>query len=231
MTDIGNTESRCSIDTPDVRNVLDRLHAQWERQKFGLAKVGAGWALDWLLQRKPSTEEEARRFKDFLIPLGPESGRFCYLVGRSLGAQRIVEFGTSFGVSTLYLAAAVKDNGGGLVIGSEIEPGKVQRARAHLSESGLDAFAEVREGDALETLTDPGAPVDLVLLDGWKDLYIPVLDLLTPHLRPGAVVLADNIKTFRKALAPYVAYVSDQRNGFDSVTLPIGEGIQYAVRI
>jgi len=73
--------------------------------------------------------------------------------------------------------------------------------------------------------------VDMLLLDGWKDLYVPVLEMLTPHLRPGAVVLGDNIKTFPKALAPYVAHVSRTENGFQSVTLPIGEGTEYSVRL
>jgi len=72
--------------------------------------------------------------------------------------------------------------------------------------------------------------VDFVLLDGWKDLYLPVLDLLRPKLRPGAVVFADNIFTFRKALAPYVAFVTDRRNGFESTTLPLGHGLEYSVR-
>jgi predicted O-methyltransferase YrrM len=88
--------------------------------------------------------------------------------------------------------------------------------------------AEVRLGDALETLQEVPEPVDLVFLDGWKDLYLPVLKLLEPRLRPGAVVLADNIHTFRKALRPYVEYVQSGENGFESTTLSISDGLEYS---
>ena len=111
-------------------------------------------------------------------------GRFLYLVARSLGAKRIVEFGTSFGISTLYAAAAARDEGG-QVIGSELEPSKQRAATAHLAEAGLASFAEVRLGDARETLRDVPGPIDLVLLDGWKELYLPMLQMLAPKLRPG----------------------------------------------
>jgi predicted O-methyltransferase YrrM len=74
-------------------------------------------------------------------------------------------------------------------------------------------------------------PIDLLLLDGWKEMYLPMLQMLAPKLRPGAVVLADNIKTFRRALAPYLAYVQSGRNQFASVTLPVADGFEYSVRL
>ena len=115
--------------------------------------------------------------------------------------------------------------------GSELEPGKVATARRNLEEAGLSPFVEYREGDAQETLKDPGGTVDMVLLDGFKQLYLSILKMLTPGLRQGAVVLADNIFTFRWALAPYVAYVQDPSNGFRSVTLFLGDGMEYTVRL
>jgi predicted O-methyltransferase YrrM len=125
----------------------------------------------------------------------------------------------------------VRDNGGGVVIGSEFEPGKIIQARAHIEEAGLSEFVEIREGDALETLADPGVSVDMVLLDGMKELYLPIAEMLTPHLRRGAVVLADNILSFRKALAPYCAHMREAANGFQSVTLYLGDGTEYSVRL
>ncbi len=220
-----------SLHAPEVRAVLDRLHAEAAQQKAQFIKVVLAMGKDKLLRRKPSVEEQARRFKDLFIPLTPDTGTFAYLVARSINARRIVEFGTSFGISTIYLAAAVRDNGGGLVIGSEIEPGKIARARTNIAEAGLSKFVEIRAGDAQATLRDPGGAVDLVLLDGWKDLYLPIIQMLAPHLRPNAVVLADNIKTFPQELAPYIAWMKDQRNGFDSVTLPLGAGTEYSVRL
>ena len=219
-----------SLDDPKLRAVLDRLHAAARGDvKFFLTHIPL-LARMLLGRQAPSPAELSHRFRDVFIPISREQGRFLYLVARSLRAKRIVEFGTSFGISTLYAAAAARDEGG-QVIGSELEPGKQRAATVHLAEAGLASVAEVRLGDARETLRDVPGPIDLVLLDGWKELYLPMLQLLTPKLRPGAVVLADNIKTFRRALAPYVHYVQSGRNGFSSVTLPLADGFEYSVRL
>lgn len=125
----------------------------------------------------------------------------------------------------------MRDNAGRFV-GSDIHPNKVAGARRNIEEAGLSAFSEVREGDALQTFGDLAAPVDLVLLDGWKDLYLPMLDLLKPKLRRGSVVIADNIRHrffVRKTMARYVAYMHDPASGFRSTTLPLGAGIEYSV--
>jgi predicted O-methyltransferase YrrM len=187
--------------------------------------------LDRLAKRRRSIAEEADQIKDLYLCLSPKQGTLAYMAARSLRARRVVEFGTSFGVSTIYLAAAVRDNGGGVVIGSEIEPCKIAKARGHIEEAGLSDQVEIREGDACETLRDPGGPVDMVLLDGMKALYLPIVEMLKPHLRKGAVVLADNILSYRKALAPYSAHMRDIANGFQSVTLFLGDGTEYSVRI
>jgi predicted O-methyltransferase YrrM len=163
------------------------------------------------------------------LPVSRAQGNMLYLIARSLDARRIVEFGTSFGVSTLYLAGALKDNGGGVVIGSELEPSKHAAACENLREAGLDAFADVRLGDAMETLATVEAPIDMVLLDGWKDSYLPVLKLLKPKLRKRAVVLADNIFTFKGTLRRYVDYMQSAENGFVSTTLDISDGFELSV--
>src|SRR5580698_8698923 len=121
--------------------------------------------------------------KDIHMAVSPETGRLLYMLARNSGARAVVEFGTSFGISTLHLAAALKDNGGGRVIGSEFEPTKVARARENLRAAGLDDLADIREGDALETLArDLPRAIDLVLLDGAKSLYPKVLSLLEANL-------------------------------------------------
>jgi predicted O-methyltransferase YrrM len=107
-----------------------------------------------------------------------------------------------------------------------------EKARRNLDEAGLSAFSEVREGDAMQTLGDLAAPIDFLFLDGWKDLYLPVLDLLKPKLRKGSVVVADNIlfpPMFKKTMKRYVTYMHDPANGFQSTTLPLGAGIEYSV--
>lgn len=162
------------------------------------------------------------------LSVTPAYGRFLYAIARAAKAKRIVEFGSSMGISTIYLAAALCDNGGGTLIGSELEPTKVTRAKGHIEAAGLADLVDIREGDALETLKDVGGEVDLALIDGAWSLYLPVLKLIEPRLRTGAVVLAEN------AFAQdYLDYVRDPVNGYIAQTLPIdeGRGNEFAVRV
>ncbi len=219
----------CSLDSAPVAPVLERLHREARRDVFRFPLVAAGEAVARLTGRGGSAEGMAERFKNLRIPLGPDAGRFAYAVGRTIGAKNVVEFGTSFGISTIYLAAAVRDNGGGRVIGTELAESKWRAARSNLAEAGLADLVDVRLGDAMKTLAEVPSPLDLVLLDGWKDLYLDVLRLVEPTLRPGAVVLADNVNMFKKALAPYLRYVKTESGRYVSTTLPIGTGLEYSV--
>ncbi|MFG6110603.1 O-methyltransferase [Stenotrophomonas nematodicola] len=166
------------------------------------------------------------RLKDLWLPVSRETGTLLYMLARSRGARAIVEFGTSFGISTLHLAAALRDNGGGRLISSEFEPGKVQRAREHLRTGGLEDLVEIREGDALQTLReDLPASIDLVLLDGAKALYGDILDLLESHLAPGALIVADNADD-----APdYLARVRAPGSGYLSVA--VGDDVELSMRL
>ncbi len=166
--------------------------------------------------------------KDVYLAVEPAMGRFLYLAAKSMGGGTFVEFGTSFGISTIYLAAAAKETGG-RVVGSEMEPAKAARAETNLKEAGLAEYAEIRVGDALETLKGLEGPVDLLFLDGWKDLYIPVLETMLPVLRPGALVLADNINTFPEELAPYMDAVNAPGGPFRSTLVPFASGLACSV--
>ncbi len=220
-----------TLDDPRVASLLARLHAEARGDVRYFLRAVPGMALALLRGHAP-LEALKPHLKDAFIPVEPAAGRFLYVVARAIGARRIVEFGTSFGISTIYLAAAVRDNGGGEVIGTELEPSKRARALANLAEAGLADIVDVRLGDAMQTLArDVAEPVDLLFLDGWKDLYIEVLELVTPRLRPGALVLADNVRTFKKALAPFVARVRSGSHGFASTTLPFASGLEVAVRL
>ncbi|MFC4311913.1 O-methyltransferase [Steroidobacter flavus] len=151
----------------------------------------------------------------------PEFGHFLYQCARARKATLIVEFGTSMGISTIHLAAALRDMGGGRLIGTELEPSKVARARANLEAAGLADLVELREGDARQTLQDVDGDIDLLLLDGAFTLYLPVLKQLEPRLKTGAIILAEN--AFEQA-GGYLPYVRDPANGYLSLTLPINEG-------
>lgn len=166
------------------------------------------------------------RVKDAHLAVSPETGRLLYMLARSTSARHIVEFGTSFGLSTLHLAAALRDNGGGKLIGSEFEPTKVVAARANIAAAGLDDLVEIREGDALETLArDLPTEIDLVLLDGAKGLYPEILALVEPRLRRGALILADNV-----TWSPdYLARIRSADQGY--LSLPVSEDIELSMRI
>jgi predicted O-methyltransferase YrrM len=184
----------------------------------------------------PGSDDDMSFVRDKLVALDPEKCDLCYLLCRSLRATRVVEFGTSFGVSTIYLAAAVRDNvrdygGQGIVIGTEIEPTKAEIARQNLSDAGLSDFVDIRLGDATKSLENAGGPVDFLLLDSWIPLVRPVIDVVAPQLRAGAIVLCDNVEMFEREYHDYTSLVRNPENGFRSVLLSHQGGIEMSVKL
>jgi predicted O-methyltransferase YrrM len=219
------------LDDSRVQGLVDRLHARSRAQDAELARYFSARAergdLDW-----NRFDDDANRFlSDKLVALEPDKAEFCYLTARSLRARRIVEVGTSFGVSTLYLAAAVRDNGGGTVIATEQEAAKAAAARAHLTEAGLEELVDLREGDLRETLKTLAGPVDFVLMDVWTEMVRPAIELIAPHLRPGAVVVCDNTRQSEDGYRDYFAFVRDPARGFRTATLPFEGGLEFTVKV
>jgi len=169
-------------------------------------------------------------FADKLVALERDKAEFCYVLCRAMGARRIVELGTSFGVSTLYLAAAVRDNGGGIVIGTENEPQKVAAARTNFTAAGLSDLIDLREGDVRETLKDVAAPIDFVLFDIWADAVRPALELLLPRLRMGSVVCADNTGGRPLGYKALFEVLDDPSHGFHTITVPFKGGFEISVK-
>lgn len=212
---------------PVVQGVLERLHTLADAQDDAIihrVRNGAAW-------KSATSGEKAVMLCDALLPISRDTGRFLYGVARSISAKRIVEFGTSYGVSTIYFAASLHDNGGGRVIGSELESSKIAKATQNLVEAGLSEFVEIRAGDAMQTLRHTDGTIDLLFLDGWKELSLDVLHLVSANLRRGSVVLADDLNLFPDLLGPYLDHVRNPANGFVSVALPLGDGIEYSVRL
>jgi predicted O-methyltransferase YrrM len=199
-----------------ARAVLRRLHGEASREYLSLLWKFLPYWIPMFSGKKLRWDRLQRRHDDDYLATSPGGGMHCYLLARAIGAKRIVEFGTSFGVSTIWLALAVRDNGGGTVIGTEYIPAKAAKARSNIAEAGLADFVEVREGNALETLRDLEAPVDFLLSDGFPQYALPVLELVAPKMRQGAIVLNHNALAMKGDHADYVAYVRDPANGFVS---------------
>jgi len=223
------------LNDPRLEALLDRLHAQSSGQNEAVMSYFMTRAQEGTLDWSGFDEGMHRFMSDKLIALDRDKAELCYQLCRALRAKRVVEAGTSFGVSTLYLAAAVRDNvrsdgGTGLVIGTEHEPEKAKAARAHFAAAGLPGFIELREGDLRETLKDVAGPVDFMLIDIWTPMARPAIELVAPALRPGAIVVCDNTTQFRDAYRDYFEFVNDRKNGLRTVTLPFEGGFELTVR-
>jgi len=168
-----------------------------------------------------TVQERADAMSEFYIPVTPQAGRLLYALVRATKPATIVEFGMSFGISALHLAAAVRDNGAGRVITTEISDTKIAAAKQTFTDTGLDDLITVLEGDALTTLAEVNGPVDFVLLDGWKELYLPVIKLLEPKLSPGALVIADNTES--ADARTYLDYVHGSESGYVSFNFAVRE--------
>jgi predicted O-methyltransferase YrrM len=205
---------------PRVLRVLDGMHREAQSNDPPL------------LARAKSMQgaERAALLDRAFIPVSPDAGRFLYTLARGCAPGTTVEFGTSFGISTIYLAAAVRDRGEGIVVTTELSTAKAERAREYIREAGLSDMVDLRVGNAVETLQGLDRDISMVFLDGWKDLYLPVLHRLEPVLRPGALVAADDLDLFPEVLKPYLDYVRDPANGYVSAVVPIGDAMELSVR-
>ncbi|HTB66388.1 MAG TPA: class I SAM-dependent methyltransferase [Steroidobacteraceae bacterium] len=216
-----------TLTTPPLAPLLARLSADAAasteklRQERAKAPADAGA----LGPRSGDYRTYYARMKEYHLAVSPQTGTLLYMLARGSAARTVVEFGTSFGISTLHIAAALKDNGGGRLITTEFEPSKIAHARNNLRAANLQEFVEIREGDALETLARDIPPIDLVLLDGAKPLYLKVLNLLEPHLRSGAMLVADNADWCPE----YLERVRTAANGYLSV--PFGADVELSMRL
>jgi predicted O-methyltransferase YrrM len=220
------------LNDPKLEALLDRLHKQSDAQADETAAFMADPEHERTFDTKKLSDDVHQFLSDKMVALDRDKAEFCYLLCRSLGAGRIVEAGTSFGVSTLYLAAAVRDNEveEGVVIGTEYEPEKAKIAHANFKEAELEPFIELREGDLRQTLQDVGGPVDFMLIDIWE-IGLSALKLVAPSLRRGAIVVADNTATDSNYYRKYFQFVNDPNNRLRTMTVPFDGGFELTVRI
>jgi predicted O-methyltransferase YrrM len=223
------------LNDPRLERLLNRLHERSDGQTAAIREHRA--------ERDKAgrpLEEQASLTKTFLADklyaLDRDKAEFCYRLCRAIDARRVVELGTSYGVSTLYLAAAVRDNirasgGSGVVIATEYEREKARAAREHFDEAGLSSFIDLREGDLRETLRRIDGPIDFILSDIWIPMVRPALELTVPHLRPRAVIITDNTEIDRSAYADFFAFINDPAQRFTTMTLPFSGGLEMSVRL
>ena len=187
------------VRMPLVDPVIERVLAEFERR----------------------AEEEQRRISspdanldDLLLSVGRPAGIMLYLLATGAHSKRILELGSSYGYSTVWLAAAARA-AGGKVLSLELRENKIEHARQALTRAGLSSRVEFHAGDCLDTLRSLTGPFDFVLLDVWKDLYVPCFELVHPKLAPGGIIAADNM------LLPESA-----AGDLDSVLIDVGNGIE-----
>lgn len=220
------------LNDSKLEALLEQLHSQSSAQAADTEAFVRRKAQAGSVDAKYFDAETHRFFADKMVALDRNKALFCYQLCRALRATRVVEAGTSFGVSTLYLAAAVRANqiADGVVIATEYEPHKARLARANFRAAALEAFIDLREGDLRETLKNIGGPVDFMLIDIWE-VALPALQLVAPRLRPGAVVVCDNTGLHPDYYQDYFAFVNDPANQLATMTLPFDGGLELTVRV
>ncbi|GAA4441229.1 O-methyltransferase [Bremerella cremea] len=217
----------CTITSPRIQRLLNDLYADAEKSPLSPRAGGP---------QPPyprGSRELFHALRHVYMAIGPEFGKLLYTLVRTSRSRNIVEFGTSMGISTIFLAAGLQDNGGGQLITTEFEPEKITRARQNLSDAGLVELVQFRIGDAYETLqNDMPQSVDFLFLDGAKEMYLDVLKVVEPHLRPGAIIAADN--TDHDGIETYLSYVRNPAHGYASSAIqttrdghPSGHEISY----
>jgi predicted O-methyltransferase YrrM len=214
------------LSSPRVAQVLDRLFSEANASEPAMNAVVAETDVSAMITSRTGYREFYALLKEIPLPVSRETGTLLYSLARATRAKAVLEFGASFGVSTIYLAAALCENGGGRVITTEFEASKVERARKNLTEAGLIDLVEIREDDALQTLArDLPETLDVVLLDGAKALYPDILALVESRLHSGSLVLADDARHCAD-------FVSRMREAVDSyVSVPLAGDLELAMRL
>lgn len=225
--------------TPDLFKVLDDPKAEAVLANLYKAALKQGWTMVFhflpkafkLLGKGIDWKTENEKFyDDKYVPIVPAQGTFLYMQARALNAKNILEFGTSYGISTIYLAKAAKDNGG-KVITTEYLAHKAKSARKNLEDAGLSEYVEIWEGDARDTLKNLDRKLDFVLLDGWPDLVFPVFKLIEPKLKKGAIIAVDDVEGFKPSMQDYLDYVRKPGNGYISTTIKPDKGMEFTVKV
>src|SRR5215467_295471 len=182
---------------------------------------------EWRKMVHMDAKEFESHMDELLLAVGPATGQLINLLIKEAKAKNILEIGSSYGYSTVWLAEAARETGG-KVTSLEIHPARQKHARDSIKNAGLDGFVDFKLGDARESIRKLTKKIDFVLLDLWKDLYIPCFALFYPKLKPGALIVADNMLTPESSRAAAAAYQRHVRAmpGIQSLLLNVGFGLE-----
>lgn len=199
--------------TNNIKTILAEYHQRIEAENA-------------LMKTLPMAEGMKRR-DEFLLSVGEETAVFLNNLVKAAKPKTILEIGTSYGYSTIWLAEAAQSYGG-KVISLENDANKATFAQQKIKEAALDDVVDIVVGDALDFLKNTTETFDFVLLDLWKELYIPCFELFFPKLNAGAYVISDNMLMPPHHQSEMEIYRNHLKNtkAFDSVLLPIGSGIE-----
>ncbi len=159
-------------------------------------------------------------FENAYLPISESQGQALRDLIIDNNCKNIVEFGASFGISTIYLADAARHTDG-MVISTELLKSKAQKATQNVKDADLSDYAEIKIGDAMETLKDFKQPIDFLFLDGWKDLYLPLFQMLEPLFDTGTIIYADNMDM--GGTKPYADYVLGKKQVYTTKTTANGK--------
>lgn len=202
----------CTLTDSPVAEVLDRLLADAELQRSRPRNQQSAPDAE---PEKMTALERYSAMKDLYLPIDRPFGNLLYSLIRASRPLTVVEFGTSFGISTIFLAAAVRDNGVGKVVTTEFIAEKAETAKQNLTDAGLVDLIDFRLGDAMQTLKEPlPGPVDFLFLDGEKSMYLDIVKLLEPRMKSGCLIASDN--TDHEGAELCLEYIREAGNGYIS---------------
>lgn len=177
-----------------------------------------------------SEDSEISKGTPLSLAISAEMGGFLYNMVLAHRPARILELGSSYGVSTLYFASALGRLGNGIVVATELDAAKCARIRAHVRTANVEGHVDLREGDVFHTVSELDGVFDMVFIDVWASAYLDLFKRIERHLRPGSIILADNMYTAEKAVRSYKQYL-DQNPRFSSTTLNFESGVEFTVAL
>ena len=176
-----------------------------------------------------STEDfESAQGTALSLAVSAEMGRFLRNMVLAHRPRRILELGSSYGVSTLYFAEALRTLGSGVVVATELDPAKCAHLRTHVKTAAVGAYVDLREGDVFQTVSALDGAFDMVFIDVWANTYLDLFRRTEHLLRAGSIILADNMYTAEDAVQPYKQYL-DGNPRFSTTTLDFESGVEFTV--